>query len=50
MTRERHQGETRCAVTPDTVKKFVAMGAAVSIEAGTGQASSIPDADYAAAG
>ncbi|MFN7387879.1 Re/Si-specific NAD(P)(+) transhydrogenase subunit alpha, partial [Brevundimonas sp.] len=47
---ERHQGETRCAVTPDTVKKFVAMGAAVSIEAGTGQASSIPDADYAAAG
>jgi NAD(P) transhydrogenase subunit alpha len=50
VTRERHQGETRCAVTPDTVKKFVAMGAAVSIEAGTGQASSIPDADYAAAG
>lgn len=50
VTRERHQGETRCAVTPDTVKKFVAMGAAVSIEAGTGQTSSIPDADYAAAG
>lgn len=50
VTRERHQGETRCAVTPDTVKKFVAMGAAVSIEAGTGQASSIPDADYVAAG
>ena len=50
VTRERHQGETRCAVTPDTVKKFVAMGAAVSIEAGTVQASSIPDADYAAAG
>ncbi len=50
VTRERHQGETRCAVTPDTVKKFVAMGVAVSIEAGTGQASSIPDADYAAAG
>ena len=50
VTRERHQGETRCAVTPDTVKKLVALGAAVSIEAGTGHGSSIPDADYAAAG
>ncbi|KPF80456.1 NAD(P) transhydrogenase subunit alpha [Brevundimonas sp. AAP58] len=50
VTRERHQGETRCAVTPETVKKFVALGAAVSIEAGTGHGSSIPDADYAAAG
>lgn len=50
VTRERHQGETRCAVTPETVKKFVGMGAAVSIEAGTGHGSSIPDADYAAAG
>jgi H+-translocating NAD(P) transhydrogenase subunit alpha len=50
VTRERHQGETRCAVTPDTVKKFVGLGAAVSIEAGTGAGSSIPDADYAAAG
>jgi NAD(P) transhydrogenase subunit alpha len=50
VTRERHQGETRCAVTPETVKKFIGMGAAVSIEAGTGAGSSIPDADYAAAG
>jgi len=50
VTRERHQGETRCAVTPDTVKKFVALGAAVSIEAGTGAGSSIPDAEYTAAG
>jgi NAD(P) transhydrogenase subunit alpha len=50
VTRERHQGETRCAVTPDTVKKFVGMGAAVSIEAGTGHGSSIPDAEYVAAG
>ncbi|WP_029415653.1 Re/Si-specific NAD(P)(+) transhydrogenase subunit alpha [Brevundimonas bacteroides] len=50
VTRERHQGETRCAVTPETVKKFVALGAAVSIEAGTGAGSSIPDADYTAAG
>ena len=49
-TRERREGETRCAVTPETVKKLIALGAAVSVEAGTGLGSSIPDADYAAAG
>jgi H+-translocating NAD(P) transhydrogenase subunit alpha len=50
VTRERRDGETRCAVTPETVKKFVAMGATVTVEAGTGAGSSIPDDDYAAAG
>jgi len=50
VTRERREGETRCAVTPETVKKFVAMGADVVVEAGTGAGSSFPDADYVAAG
>ncbi|CAN5357504.1 Re/Si-specific NAD(P)(+) transhydrogenase subunit alpha [soil metagenome] len=50
VTRERREGETRCAVTPDTVRKFVAMGATVTVEAGTGAGSSFPDADYVAAG
>ncbi len=50
VTRERRDGETRCAITPETVKKFVAMGATVTVEAGTGAGSSIPDDDYAAAG
>lgn len=50
VTRERREGETRCAVTPETVKKLVALGATVTVEAGTGLGSSIPDADYAAAG
>ena len=50
VTRERRDGETRCAVTPETVKKFVGMGATVTVEAGTGTGSSIPDDDYAAAG
>ncbi len=50
VTRERHEGETRCAVTPETVKKFVALGASVLVEAGTGTGSSIPDAEYVAAG
>lgn len=50
VTRERREGETRCAVTPETVKKLIALGATVTVEAGTGQGSSIPDAEYAAAG
>ena len=50
VTRERREGETRCAVTPETVKKFVALGATVTVEAGTGAGSSFPDADYVAAG
>lgn len=50
VTRERRDGETRCAVTPETVKKFIALGATVTVEAGTGAGSSIPDDDYAAAG
>ena len=50
VTRERRDGETRCAATPETVKKLIALGATVTVEAGTGTGSSIPDADYAAAG
>jgi len=50
VTRERRDGETRCAVTPETVKKLIALGASVTVEAGTGAGSSIPDADYSAAG
>jgi len=50
VTRERREGETRCAVTPETVKKFVALGATVTVEAGTGAGSSFPDAEYVAAG
>ena len=50
VTRERREGETRCAVTPETVKKLIALGATVTVEAGTGLGSFIPDADYAAAG
>jgi H+-translocating NAD(P) transhydrogenase subunit alpha len=49
-TRERREGETRCAVTPDTVKKLIALGATVTVEAGTGAGCSIPDDEFAAAG
>lgn len=50
VTRERREGETRCAVTPETVKKLIGLGATVTVEAGTGAGSSIPDADFAEAG
>ncbi|GAA0653866.1 Re/Si-specific NAD(P)(+) transhydrogenase subunit alpha [Brevundimonas lenta] len=50
VTRERREGETRCAITPETVKKLAALGATVTVEAGTGAGSSIPDAEYEAAG
>lgn len=42
--------EARVALVPDTVKKFVAAGISVAIEAGAGLASGIADAAYEAAG
>ncbi|MDE2597031.1 MAG: NAD(P) transhydrogenase subunit alpha [Sphingomonadales bacterium] len=50
VLKERAKGETRVAATPETVKKFIALGAAVTVEQGAGEAASIADADYAAAG
>ena len=43
-------GETRCAAIPETVKKFIALGADVAIEAGAGEAASIRDPEFEAAG
>ncbi|HZZ69950.1 MAG TPA: Re/Si-specific NAD(P)(+) transhydrogenase subunit alpha [Phenylobacterium sp.] len=50
VTRERRAGETRVAAVPETVKKLIAAGFSVTIEAGAGLAASYPDADYQAAG
>ena len=51
IPRETRAGETRVAATPETVKKIAASGKhAVVVEAGAGAQSSIPDADYQAAG
>jgi len=50
VLRERADGETRVAATPETVGKFVGLGASVTVEAGAGSQSRIPDADYVAAG
>ncbi|MEL0028084.1 MAG: NAD(P)(+) transhydrogenase (Re/Si-specific) subunit alpha, partial [Perlucidibaca sp.] len=43
-------GETRVAATPETVKKFVAMGLDVVVQAGAGLPASCTDAAYEAAG
>ncbi|WP_114227928.1 MULTISPECIES: NAD(P) transhydrogenase subunit alpha [Sphingomonas] len=47
---ETAPSETRVAAIPETVKKFVALGAAVAVERGAGAAAAIADADYEAAG
>ena len=48
--KERAAGEKRVSVTPETVKKFIALGASVAVETGAGEAASISDADYTSAG
>jgi NAD(P) transhydrogenase subunit alpha len=50
VVREQADSERRVAATPETVKKFIGLGAAVAVEAGAGESASIADADYAAAG
>ncbi|TAJ34746.1 Re/Si-specific NAD(P)(+) transhydrogenase subunit alpha [Bosea sp. (in: a-proteobacteria)] len=47
---ETQGAETRVAATPETVRKFKALGAEVSVETGAGKASGILDAEYEAAG
>ncbi len=50
VTRERRQGETRVAATPETIKKLGGAGFSLIVESGAGAGASISDADYAAAG
>ena len=50
VLRECAPGERRVAATPETVKKFVTLGATLAVETGGGQAARYADADYAAAG
>ncbi|HEY0311078.1 MAG TPA: NAD(P) transhydrogenase subunit alpha [Allosphingosinicella sp.] len=50
VLKEQADGERRVAATPETVKKYIALGASVAVEAGAGLSASIADADYEAAG
>ena len=47
---EADAAEPRVAGTPETVKKFISLGAEVAVEAGAGVKSGILDGDYTAAG
>ncbi|OUR79908.1 NAD(P) transhydrogenase subunit alpha [Alphaproteobacteria bacterium 46_93_T64] len=47
---ERREHEKRVAASPDTVKKFVGLGAEVILETGAGNLSSFSDQDYKDAG
>ncbi|WP_151178980.1 Re/Si-specific NAD(P)(+) transhydrogenase subunit alpha [Hypericibacter terrae] len=50
VARERRPHEARVAVSPDTVKKYVGLGASVVIETGAGGGANISDEAYKAAG
>ena len=50
VLRETASGERRVAASPETVRKFAALGAQIAVEAGAGEQASISDADYEAAG
>ena len=50
VLKEQAAGERRVAATPETVKKFMALGATVAVETGAGAHASVADEDYAAAG
>ncbi|WP_159872166.1 NAD(P) transhydrogenase subunit alpha [Novosphingobium sp. 9U] len=50
VVREHADGEKRVAATPETVKKFIALGADIAVEVGAGASSHITDEDYRAAG
>jgi NAD(P) transhydrogenase subunit alpha len=50
VLKESEPGERRVAATPETVKKFIALGASVMVETGAGEAATVSDADYVTAG
>jgi len=50
VLREQAEGERRVAATPETVKKFIGLGADLAVEAGAGATASIADQTYADAG
>jgi NAD(P) transhydrogenase subunit alpha len=47
---ETDRAETRVAATPDTVKKYKALGADVAVQAGAGAQAGVTDQDFEAAG
>ncbi len=50
VLKETADGESRVAATPETVKKFAALGATLAVETGAGETASIADQAYTDAG
>lgn len=50
VLKELADGETRVSASPETVKKFIALGASMTVEKGAGESASVADADYEAVG
>ncbi len=50
VLKEQASGERRVSASPETVKKFIALGAEMAVETGAGEFASVSDADFAAAG
>ena len=50
VLRETRAGESRVAASPETVRKFIGLGASVAIERGAGDAGNFPDHAFQEAG
>jgi len=50
VAKEIDPSEPRVAVSPDTVKKFRALGAGIAVEPGAGIKSGLPDSEFTAVG
>jgi len=50
VLKESAKGEARVAAIPETVKKFIALGAEVAVESGAGLGAAVSDAQFEAAG
>ena len=44
------ESEARVGATPETVKKFIALGAVMAVEKGAGTSASVADSEYTGAG
>ena len=50
VAKEIDPSEPRVAASPDTVKKFKALGAEIAVEPGAGLKSGLPDSEFTAVG
>jgi NAD(P) transhydrogenase subunit alpha len=50
VLKERKDGETRVAATPETVKKLIGLKHSIAVESGAGATAGVRDEDYSAAG